>query len=297
MQTYFNFDEPLRLSDRQAILLADEVAQISKYEAMDAVLLYPARPTAAPIWLRDAEISASRSRYPSVPLLGFWQTALFNGAVDTHLPLHVAYTSPDSGIYLECEDGKAVRSGRFASNYIQDATVPLENAAVIELATVARWRISPVHARTLDELTRQRQRKERLGLFQLLAASAGVIVGAVIVNMMLSAIAQSRANDIGRYSTSKTMDQGKLDLIAKTINNHRFPDSKSLVLVDRFSSLYYSSNEVDADLTKEDLVGDQVIVVAALPFRTIGFASKIAQRQDGMYDVVIPLNPKGGLNP
>lgn len=287
--SYFDFDIRQPLSGKPALFVRDEVATRSAYENEDAVQLQAPGASAPAIWVRDGEVAALRTRYPGTPLYGFWQAALFNSAVDLHRPLHIAYTGHERGLYLLCAEGKAVQSGSFSANQVLDSSEPVSAAHVLDPGDALRWRAPPIQARTMQEIVAQQERQRRNSLLRLVGGAAAILALTVGLNVVLSGIASTRAADIARASGLKTADQLKLDRLRVITNHGRFPDARSLLLLDRVTSVLYSVNDFRADISEKDLQGDYVRVVTALPFRNPGFPVNIALRQDGLYDVAVPI--------
>lgn len=191
--------KPISLAARTVVLLPDEYAV--KPRISNSILLEPASVQRPACWLRQDALEDARSRFPGAAVYGFWQTLLANGIASTARALHVFPLEEEgAGLYLFCDGGKVVSSGRYVGNRLQaDIPVPFESARHVRPSATSIQLLPDACARLPAEIEAARRAQSRARVLRLTAGFTTIGVFAIAANWGLQQLAERRATEIAEF--------------------------------------------------------------------------------------------------
>lgn len=109
--TAWILEQPITVRGETIALLPDEIKVASQFQ--DSLNLAPSTSEYEFIWFREGALQSIREAHPSIPVYGVWQTLLASKLIDLKHPLHILEINANTGLYLVCDKGRAIDSGRW----------------------------------------------------------------------------------------------------------------------------------------------------------------------------------------
>lgn len=211
--------KPFSLAARTVVLLPDEYA--AKPRISNSILLEPASVQRPACWVRQDALEDTRRRCPEAAVYGFWQVLLANRLVSTTEPLHVFPLQEEgAGLYLFCDGGKVVSSGRYVGNRLQaDIPIPLESAKHVGASATDIQQLPDLSARLPAEIEAKRRSESRARVLRLGAGFTAIGVMAIAANWGLRHLAEKRAAEIAELEVhTASYQQDRLLVLASRMD-------------------------------------------------------------------------------